>query len=238
MGSELLLYGYGFVCVSMLIFNVAYSLSLKRKDRRLKNRDRRFARRVDRQLDRLRTGEGLERGHLTYLRRKLSRVNHLAAFDRMVMERLEGAAEDREAARAYQREIQPVILHLALFYRDREDIQAAYFAYFLSRHRPQRHQAMDAIQDVMVKYMGKESLYCRVNALQALCGFGSPESVAEAVTALDRGGRFLHEKVLTDGLLSFTGSHERLTALLLERFPPGCRCSTIYASAPAPTGSR
>ena len=62
MGSELLLYGYGFVCVSMLIFNVAYSLSLKRKDRRLKNRDRRFARRVDRQLDRLRTGEGLERG--------------------------------------------------------------------------------------------------------------------------------------------------------------------------------
>lgn len=51
MGSELLLYGYGFVCVSMLIFNVAYSLSLKRKDRRLKNRDRRFARRVDRQLD-------------------------------------------------------------------------------------------------------------------------------------------------------------------------------------------
>ena len=88
MGSELLLYGYGFVCVSMLIFNVAYSLSLKRKDRRLKNRDRRFARRVDRQLDRLRTGEGLERGHLTYLRRKLSRVNHLAAFDRMVMERL------------------------------------------------------------------------------------------------------------------------------------------------------
>jgi len=151
MGSELLLYGYGFVCVSMLIFNVAYSLSLKRKDRRLKNRDRRFARRVDRQLDRLRTGEGLERGHLTYLRRKLSRVNHLAAFDRMVMERLEGAAEDREAARAYQREIQPVILHLALFYRDREDIQAAYFAYFLSRHRPQRHQAMDAIQDVMVK---------------------------------------------------------------------------------------
>lgn len=218
MGSELLLYGYGFVCVSMLIFNVAYSLSLKRKDRRLKNRDRRFARRVDRQLDRLRTGEGLERGHLTYLRRKLSRVDHLAAFDRMVMERLEGAAEDREAARAYQREIQPVILHLALFYRDREDIQAAYFAYFLSRHRPQRHQAMDAIQDVMVKYMGKESLYCRVNALQALCGFGSPESVAEAVTALDRGGRFLHEKVLTDGLLSFTGSHERLTALLLERF--------------------
>ena len=216
-GSELLLYGYGMVCVSMLIFNTVYSLSLKRRDRRLEGRGRRLARRMDRQLARLRMGMGLDRRHLSYLRRSLSRVSNLVAFDRMVTDRLEGPAGDREAAGAYQRELQPVILHLALIYRDREDIQAAYFAYFISHHPLRRHQAMEAIQDVMVKYMSKESLYCRVNALQALYAFGSPERVVEAVAALDRGGRFLHEKILTDGLLSFTGSHEQLTALLLER---------------------
>ena len=218
MGSELLLYGYGFVCVSMLIFNTIYSLSLRRRERRLEGRGRRLCRCVGRQLDRIRMGEELERGHLAYLRRRLSRVNDLVAFDRTVTERLAGSAKDAEAVQAYQRQIQPVMLHLAIIYRDREDIQAAYFAYFLSRHRLRRHQAMDAVQDVMVEYMGKESLYCRVNALQALYDFGSPESVVDAVAALDRGGRFLHEKILTDGLLSFTGSHERLTALLLERF--------------------
>ena len=216
MGSELLLYGYGAVCLSMLVFNIVYNISQKRKDQRLERKSRRLETRVDRQIARLREGEPLERGHTAYLCRKLSHVGSLIVFDRMMAERLE--EEEDWGVGEYRRQIQPVILHLAVVYRDRDDMQAAYFAYFLSRHKLKRHMAMDSIQYILVEYMDKESLYCRVNALQALYEFGSPEHVADAITALDQSGRFFHDKILTDGLLSFTGSHDQLIHLLLDRF--------------------
>ena len=93
-------------------------------------------------------------------------------------------------------------------------MQAAYFAYFLSRYKCKRRMPIDAIQDVLVDYMRRNSLYCRVNALEALYHFGCVESIVKAVVLLDREGSFIHEKVLTDGLLSFTGDHRRLIGLL------------------------
>ena len=38
MGAEVLLYGYGLVCVSMLAFNLLYGLHLRSDDRRLERR--------------------------------------------------------------------------------------------------------------------------------------------------------------------------------------------------------
>ena len=35
MGAEVLLYGYGLVCASMLVFNLLYGLHLRSDDRRM-----------------------------------------------------------------------------------------------------------------------------------------------------------------------------------------------------------
>lgn len=220
MGSEVLLYGYTAVCVSMLVFNILYYLSLNGRNRRMERVSRRFERRVDSQLERLRQGDGLESGHLPYLRRKLCRIANLTAFDKMMERRWnpdEGGELSPEVSEYYRR-IQPVILHLAVVYRGREDIQAAYFAWFLARHRMNRRMELDAVQDILVDYMNQNSLYCRVNAFQALCKLGSPQCVARAVAVLDRNRKFFHDKLLTDSLLAFTGSHRELTFLLLEQF--------------------
>ena len=47
MGAEVLLYGYGLVCLSMLVFNLLYGLHLRSDDRRLERRTDRLRRRVD-----------------------------------------------------------------------------------------------------------------------------------------------------------------------------------------------
>lgn len=216
MGSEVLLYGYGIVCLSMLAFNIVYNMGLKQKDRRMEGKSRRFAEKIDAQMERLRTGKKIEETHFSYLRRKLSRVNNLIAFDRVMEERL--AAGDDLAVEEYRRQMQPVMLHLAMIYRNRDNMQAAYFAYFLSKNNIKKHQRVSTVQKLLVEFMEKDSLYCRVNALQALCSFGSPESILEAVILLDSSEGFFHEKILTDGLLSFGGSHEQLIQLLWERF--------------------
>lgn len=218
MGSEVLLYGYGMVCLAMLAFNIIYNISLKSRDRRLEHRSEMLARLVREQLDRLRDGQELSRGHMCYLGRKLSHVNNLIAFDRIVEEQLTGRERQEEAVTDYCRQLQPVILQLAMVYRDRENTQAAYFAYFLSRHRMNRFMSMDVLQDVMVDYMKKDSFYCKLNALNALYQFGHPENIVKAVALLDRSGGFFHEKVLTDGLLSYSGDQEELTSLLWKRY--------------------
>ena len=53
MGAEVLLYGYGLVCASMLVFNLLYGLHLRSDDRRMERRTGRLRRQVEKQLDKL-----------------------------------------------------------------------------------------------------------------------------------------------------------------------------------------
>lgn len=213
MGSELLLYAYGAVCLSMIVFNIVYNIILNRRDRRLARISGNMEHEFHRQLENIRCRGEIDEAYMDSLIRRLSRVNQLMAFDQMLDESLE-KEEDSEAVGKYLEQLHPVFIQLADIYQDRENVQAAYFAYFLSKHKPKVHMAIDVVQDIMVEYMRKDNFYCRVNALAALYAFGSPESVAEAVRLQDRSGNFFHEKVLTDGLLSYTGNHDRLIDLL------------------------
>lgn len=216
MGSEVLLYGYGAVCLSMLVFNIVNSIVMKKQEMRLERRSRALAAQVEIQMELIRQGKEVEQKHMRYLARKLRRVKNLVAFDR-VMETYQENEQDLGILE-YKRQIQSVLLQLAVVYLGRDTMQSAYFAYFLSRNRLQRHMAVDALEEILVQYMRKQNLYCRVNALEALCSFGSEESVVKALTVLNQEGGFIHEKILTDGLLAFGGDHDRLMALLWDKF--------------------
>ena len=215
MGAEVLLFAYGLVCMSMLAFNLIYSLSLRAGRRRLERRVKSLARRIDSRLQAVQTGQKVGSQHMSWLRRHLSRVNYLLAFDRFL------EAQNRESAefQAYLQQIQPVLLYLATLYCKREDTQAAYFCHFLARYRIQRHMQMDRFQQVLLSYLRKRSLYCRVNALKAMCAFGSSEMLIQALMELEKQPDTpLHEKVITEALLTYTGSAEELIRLIWERF--------------------
>lgn len=217
LGSEVLLYGYGMICVSMLIFNIIYFILLNKNDKRLARKKDRFTEKIETQLNLIREGDGIDPEHITYLQRKLSYVGNLLAFDHMMEEQL--MQEDDPVVREYYRQIEPVILHLATVYQKRENVQAAYYAYFLSKCKLEGDtMLMEPIQRILVEYMKKDSLHCRVNALQALYNFGSADKILDAIILLDAQETFLHEKILTDGLLSFTGDHALLISLLWKRF--------------------
>ena len=216
MGSEALLYGYGAVCLSMLVFNIVNSMVMKKQEMRLERKCRILAGQVEIQLERIREGGSVDEKHIRYLSWKLSHIKNLVAFDHVMETCLENDQEP--GAGEYKKQIQPVILHLAVVYLRRETMQSAYFAYFLSRNGLQSYMAVDALEDILVQYMRKQNLYCRVNALDALCGFGSGESVVKALMLLNQEGGFIHEKILTDGLLAFNGSHDQLMGLLWDKF--------------------
>ena len=221
MGAEILLYGYGLVCVSMLVFNLIYAVYLRAGDRRLQKRTDAVCCRIEEQLKQIReermeeSSQVLRERQLAWMRRRLSRVNYLLALDHFLAQ--QNIHDD--VFQMYLERLQPVFLYLATVYWKREETQAAYFCHFLARHQPQRNTEMDSLQQVVLSYLKKNSLYCRINALKALCGFGSPETLVKALLELGRGpGIQLHEKVVTEALLAYTGNAEELAESLWKKF--------------------
>ena len=219
MGAEVLLYGYGIVCLSMLAFNVLYGLHLRSDDRRMDAKAEIIRRHVTEQLERLQENpsgpaQTIQASHLAWMRRRLSHVNYLLAFDRILNE-LDNQDENYQS---YMKQMQPVFLYLATAYWKRENTQAAYFCYFLARHKLRRHMEMDQIQQVMLSYLQKDSLYCKINAWKALCSFGSPSAIVKALQELSAGeASQLHEKVITEALLTYTGDPGDLIETLWAR---------------------
>ncbi len=216
MKIETMIYIYGSVCVSMIVFNIIYTLVLKGSDPRLKKRCEKLSALIHAQLYNIEQGESPDQAHFSWLSRKMKRLDNLIAFDR-VLDALCREA-DKKAVYEYLFRIQPVILYLAVIYEKRDNMQAGYFSYFLARYSVKHRQPIDSLQNILLNYIRKDNLYCRINALDALYRFGSPEHIADAVRLQDDGKVYIHEKVLTEGLLSYTGRHGQLIDMLLEKF--------------------
>lgn len=214
--SQILLYGYGIICLSMILFNTVYSFILKRNDVRLERKIKKFEKEALRQIENIRNSEEIDKKHFEYLERKLTHVYNLIAFDKVLKKQYESG--DSPELSAYLRSLKPVMLYLAVDYRKRDSLEAAYFLYFIGRYNYCGRMPMDSLQDIVVDYMNKHNLYCRVNALQALYCFGSVDNIVKAIDIQDKSGYFLHEKILQEGLLSYSGDHEQLICRLWDKF--------------------
>ena len=115
-GAEVLLYGYGLVCLSMLVFNVIYGLHLRSDDKRLKKRIDNIFNQVEKQIENIHEGKPLQSGHSKWMRKKLSKVNYLIAFDHFLDEH----NSDDEDFQKYLQNLQPVFLYLTTVYWKRE----------------------------------------------------------------------------------------------------------------------
>ncbi len=202
----------------MLVFNIVYNIILKGSDVRMERKVQHYEAAALIQVQRIRRGQDVDRRYLSMLRYRLSRVKNLMAFDR-VMDQIDD--EGDQAEKKYWQTIQDVLLQLAILYQRRENLQAAYFAYFISRYEkkhPVPREREDELQRFMLECVKKKSFYCQLNALQALYAFGDVDYVTEAVGIQDTTQVFYNEKILTEGLLSFSGDHDELIRRLWENF--------------------
>lgn len=213
MGSEVILYGYGLVCLSMLVFNIVYSIYLRSDDRRDARRRKKLERLIAPQFARLQAGEPLDPKHLNRLLKRVKRVRYLLALDHLLDER-----QGDPVCQEYLKQIQPVFLHLADIYCRREDTQAAYCCSFLVRY-VRREEDESALQTIVSACLERRSLYCRLNALSALCAFGDAGSILEALIRLQQqsdNAPPLHQKVIVETLLTYKGDRQALMQLLLR----------------------
>ena len=216
MKVEIVIYIYGAVCASMIVFNIIYNILLRRREVLSDQRYGRIRVQLEEQFRRIRKQERIGENHLKFLRRKLRRVNILISYERAL--RVVTKKNPKEEVEAYFLQVEPVILYLAAVYSKREKMQAGYFAYFLSEYAVKKERPIDSMQKVLLVYASKDNLYCRVNALKALYHFGNAENVISALKIQDDGKIYINQKILTEGLLTFQGDHDALIHRLWEDF--------------------
>lgn len=215
MDVQTLIYAYLAICISMIVFNCACIFVFRLRDATLQKRSVLFEERINAQIQRIKEGKPVEEIHKAFLQKKLPRINHLMALDE-TLERL--LQREPEAVWTYLREIGSVFTYLVINSKYRSTMKITYFAYLVKKYHIIERKPIHPIVTAMMSLLQEPGLYCRENALQAIYSSGDCGCVLQALLEVDRSPRFHHAKLLTDGLLSFSGEHEQLINTLWKAF--------------------
>ena len=192
-GSEVLLYLYGTVCVCMILYNTCYNVILRRGEKRLKRTSRRLENEIIGQIAQVQRGGGVSAEHLKTLRRRLRSVKNMLTLDD-VLTHIEDSEKQGDwqnsgelaaleaAIEKYRRAISPIIRRMADVYGGRDNLQAAFFSYFVGKHKVLSDDDKRDVSDAMIICFKRNSFYCKVNALEALCALADEEAILKALT--------------------------------------------------------
>lgn len=215
MNAETLIYAYLIICTAMIVFNCVCIFVFRSRDRLLQQRGTRLKDEITGQIWLLQNGAPVSEEHLRFLRRKLRRIGNLMAFDAVLEEFL---TQKPGLAQAYIAETRSVFTWVTAENLYHGPMQMAYFAYVLCKYRILSGKTVPLAAEFLTRLLEEPSLYCRENALQAIYSTGDSEFVLRALRQLDKSGRFHHGKLITDGLLTFSGDQQKLSRMLWENF--------------------
>lgn len=216
MHVENMIYLYLFICLGMLAFNTVFALSRKGADRRFSKKADRLFGLLHSRLEEIKKGDRISPKLLDRLGKRLGNYRELMAFHEGVL-RLR--KEDAQGAQQLLSALRPMFIRLAVDYSRKNEMKKAYFAYLMAQYRVERSLESSPLAGFMLTFAESQNAYCRENALQALYAFGNAPNVARAIYRLSSQGIHHHNKLLTDGLASFSGDHQELCGLLWKLFP-------------------
>lgn len=211
MKVEILIYAYLAICAAMIAFNIVCIFVFRKKDKNIEKRTIDFTDSIVAQLDK----PNVDEEHQLFLQKKLNRINHMMAFDE-TLEKL--YMQNPEKIQKYITNLCPVFVFLTFKYSEKNKIQAAYYLYIVKKYQVFKGNRITIVVDALLELVRDTNLYCRENALQALYSIGDVESVIKALKIVDRHSLFHHTKMLTDGLLTFSGDKELLNKRLWQIF--------------------
>lgn len=215
MGVQLMVYVYLAVCASMILFNCACIIQFKKKDQESSYRDNKVKNEVRKQIELIEKGGSVSKEHIDWLAKKSRRVGNFASMD----EELDRLSEDhREAVDEYIRQIPRVFIQLAFSINKKDSIQQAHYAYMLKKYGILTNYPTSSLSEAMLSLVSSSNLYCRENALEAIYSSGNADLVCDALLKLSDSGYFHHEKLISEGLMSFKGDRKFLMDLLIADF--------------------
>lgn len=111
---ENIIYIYGAICFSLILFNGFTIIVNKGINRRINKKDRRLDNLIYGQIVRMREGLLPDEFHLKKMEGMLHHIGNLRAFEE-IMDKV--VLEDEKSAKLYLYELYPVMIRLAKYYR-------------------------------------------------------------------------------------------------------------------------
>lgn len=203
--AENILSIYLLVFVSVLAFDIVTIFSRKMNDSHLAKLE--FL--IDEMIEEENKSH-VSKEHKRVLVKKLKRINYFIAFT-SVIERME-----EKKRKTYLSNIRDVFVELYPYYRDSEIVKETYFVHFLSQYSNILLNDKNSLINYVINCTKSPSLYLRENALNVLYNVGNEEYIEEAFRNMNYFEIEHHHKLLTDGLLRFTGDPNDLGKMLLS----------------------
>ena len=111
------------------------------------------------------------------------------------------------------------LISLAPHYENQRDpIRYAFYLYVLKALDKMSGDTPPEVGQILLKALRVPNTYCRENALQAIYSSGSTELVLRALEIIDSEQIAHNRKLLSDGLLTFTGNKDELIDVLWDHF--------------------
>ena len=222
MGVEVLVYIYLAVCLAMILFNIWTIIHSRRREKINERLTKEYTDRIQKELEKIRRGEEMGKKHISLMKRRLRRQEHLLVFTQVMIE-LYGESPDE--IRQYLDRLFPALDKLTPHYEKQSDpIRYAFFLYSLKVFGKMSGVTPPKVEETLMRAVRAPNTYCRENALQAIYATGETRLVIRALQILDSGSIFHNHKLLSDGLLSFKGDKTKLIDDLwdvFESFHPG-----------------
>ena len=213
---EYVIYFYLFICLTLLLFNVFYIARSTRVSRKRAARIGQW----EKLLAGLTPGEPLPERLLA----RLKQIEQLMAFQAVLLQRApDHPGEAQEVFRVNRNAFQ----NLALQYRKRPAMERAFFAYVVATFHPPVGDVHDQLAEILLGYLDDSTVFCRENVLHALYALGSGQALEHAFEILHQRGWYHNPKLISDGLVRFTGDKAALVRRLWENRQEWEECLTI-----------
>ncbi len=201
-----LIYLYIYLCIGLILFNIAYMIFTNYKEGRNNSLTNKWEIDINKQINLLKEGKPIELRHKVYLEKHLIYTNQLVAYVRALdILRKQGHSTESYLFANYKS-----ILFLAGKYKNEDVYDRTFFAFFISINTPCNGNEYNSLMEILLTYLDNSNIYCRENVLKALYAIGNLQAVENAFLIMYEHNYFHHYKLLSDGLLSFTGDKEAL----------------------------
>jgi len=145
--------------------------------------------------------------HEKFLLRKLSKPERLIAYAH-ALQYLK--SEFPEAYNSYIQKKHTVFQKLAYIYGRKSRIERTCYADFICAFPQTAGDTPGQLVDTLISYIDDSNIHCRTKVLGALCSIGSVPGVANVLQLIHDRGLFMHNQLLTNELLKFSGDQEIL----------------------------
>ncbi|MDO4530419.1 MAG: HEAT repeat domain-containing protein, partial [Bacillota bacterium] len=198
---------YIIVCVALLLFDIGFLMLKNSKNQRLNDKDDAFKSKLYRAIQEYRDTGSYSEAFLQELAKELEKTVHLVSLQDILEEQTDIQASFRS-----------ILYDLIDVYRKKPEHEQAFYTYVISALDYSEEKPYSHFSSKFMQFLQSKSLYTFTNAMEAIYNFGEVYLMVQALDVLNQRRGFYHQKLLTDGLLTFKGDFEALNQALLQNF--------------------